>query len=195
MDQHIAVLSVISGSTKVILFTQKFIVTKQINVLAQIVDMFGEAFSVQQVMFGWKGIFGMERSLWKVSDYVEFVYSNDRSFEDTMYFLKERLNNKVDNSYGVVMLCVDEFSFAEKLPTVAENVYIEKYISIGVVYDHRNEHTLFLDDTNLQQRFSLFYDSRFKDQSFREKFECMVNSCLEMGSIEDITWKFWRRGE
>lgn len=111
-----------------------------------------------------------------MSDYVEFVYSNERSFEDTMSFLKERLNNKVENSYGIVMLCVDEFSFAEKLPTIVENVYTEKYISRGVVYDHHNEHTLFLDNTNLQQRFSLFYDSRFKDESFREKFECMVNS-------------------
>ncbi len=120
------------------------------------------------------------------TDYVEFVYSNERSFEDTMSFLKERLKNKVENSYGVVMLCVDEFSFAEKLPTVADNDYIGESILNGVVYDHLNEHTLFLDDTNLQQRFSLFYDSRFKDQSFREKFECMVNNELEVeGSLDN----------
>lgn len=115
-------------------------------------------------------------------NYNEFVYTSSKSFEETMKHLEERLQDKVDNSYGIVFLCVDDFSFVEKLPTV-------DYTEEGVVLEHNNTYTEFLNNGNLHSRLAIRYHEDFEKRCFRENFESQINKSNESNSeIHQIHW-------
>ena len=115
-------------------------------------------------------------------NYFEFVYTSSKSFEETMKHLEERLQDKVSNSYGIVFLCVDDSSVIEKLPTI-------DYTEEGVVLEHNNTYTEFLNNGNLYSRLAIRYHEDFEKTCFRENFESQIsNSIGDDSEIYQVHW-------